>query len=89
MTPEVAVSSPRERWNELPPARRGLVVAVGVLDAALRAWALADLRNRPAEEVHGPKSLWALALTVVSSAGLLPGAYLVLGRRHRGVFPID
>ncbi len=83
------MSTPRDRWNDLSPARRGAVVAVGVVDASLRAWALVDLRNRPAEQVKGPKALWALALTVVSSAGLLPGAYLLVGRRHRGLLPLD
>jgi hypothetical protein len=57
------------------------VVTVGVVDAGMRAWALIDLKNRPADEVNGPKAAWALALTVVSSAGLLPAAYLLFGRR--------
>ena len=84
------MSSGRQRWNDLSPARRRLVVAVGVLDAGLRAWALLDLKNRPAEEVKGPKALWGLALTVVSSAGVLPTAYLLLGRReHRHLLPLD
>ena len=55
---------------------------VPVVDAGLRAWALIDLKNRPVDEVNGPKAAWALALTVVNSAGLLPAAYLVLGRRR-------
>lgn len=83
------MSSGRQRWNDLSPARRRLVVAVGVLDAGLRVWALVDLKKRPAEEVNGPKALWGLALTVVSSAGMLPTAYLLLGRRHRQLLPLD
>lgn len=79
----------RRRWNDLPPARRTLVVTVGVIDVGLRAWALVDLRNRPSEEVNGRKAVWALALTVVGSAGLLPAAYLLLGRRHPGLLPFD
>lgn len=71
----------RQQWDQLSPARRKLVVAVGVVDAGMRAWALLDLKNRPADEVNGPKAVWALALSVVSSAGMLPAAYLVLGRR--------
>lgn len=74
----------RTRWNEMSPTSRAVVVTVGVVDAGLRAWALADLKNRPAEQVNGPKVAWGLALTVVSSAGMLPVAYLLFGRRSRG-----
>lgn len=83
------MSSGRQRWNDLSPTRRALVVTLGVLDAGLRAWALVDLKNRPADEVNGPKAAWGLALTVVSSAGVLPTAYLLLGRRHRHLLPLD
>lgn len=74
----------RTRWNEMSPTSRAVVVTVGVVDAGLRAWALADLKNRPADQVKGPKALWGLALTVVSSAGVLPAAYLLLARRTHG-----
>ena len=72
----------RQQWDDLSPTRRTLVVTVGVVDAGLRAWALVDLKNRPVDEVNGPKAVWALALTVVSSAGLLPAAYLLFGRKR-------
>ncbi|HOT56439.1 MAG TPA: hypothetical protein PL014_04785 [Ornithinibacter sp.] len=68
----------------MSPTSRALVTTVAVVDAGLRAWALVDLRNRPADQVKGPKAVWGLALSVVSSAGVLPAAYLVLGRRPRG-----
>ena len=48
----------------------------------MRAWALLDLKNRPVEEVNGPKAAWGLAITVVNSAGLVPAAYLLFGRRR-------
>ena len=76
------MNPPRQKWDELSPARKRLMITVGVVDAGLRAWALIDLKNRPVDEVNGPKAAWALALTVVNSAGLLPAAYLVLGRRR-------
>ena len=72
----------RQKWDELSPARQKLVLAVAVFDAGLRAWALLDLWNRPADEVNGPKAAWGLAITVVSSAGIVPAAYLLLGRRR-------
>ena len=74
----------RTRWDEMSPTSRALVTTVAVVDAGLRAWALVDLRNRPADQVKGPKAVWGLALSVVSSAGALPAAYLVLGSRPRG-----
>lgn len=72
----------RQKWDELSPARKRVMITVGVIDAGLRAWALVDLKNRPADEVKGPKGVWALALTVVNSAGLLPAAYLLVGRKR-------
>ena len=67
----------------MSPASRAVVVTVAVVDAGLRAWALADLKNRPEHQVNGPKAAWGLALSVVSSAGIRPAAYLVLARRPR------
>ena len=72
----------RQRWDELAPSRKRLILALGVLDAGLRTWALVDLRKRTADEVNGPKAAWALALSVVSSAGVLPVTYLLVGRRR-------
>jgi len=76
------VNPARQRWDELAPSRQRLVLALGVLDAGLRTWALVDLRKRTADEVNGPKAAWALALSVVSSAGVLPVTYLLVGRRR-------
>jgi hypothetical protein len=76
------VNPARQKWDELPPARKRLMITVGVVDAGMRAWALMDLKNRPVDEVNGTKAAWALALTVVNSAGLLPTAYLLFGRRR-------
>lgn len=70
------------RWGELSPGTRRLIVSVGVLDAGLRVWALADLKRRHKEDLRGPKLAWGLALTLVSSAGVVPATYLLLGRRR-------
>jgi hypothetical protein len=72
----------RQKWDDLPPARKRLLIAVGVVDAGMRAWALIDLKDRSADEVKGPKAAWALALTLGNTAGLLPAAYLLIGRRR-------
>ena len=70
------------RWRDLSPARRRAVMSVAALDLGLRTWALVDLWRRPAQNVKGPKAAWGAGLAVVSSAGLLPLAYLVFGRRR-------
>ena len=70
------------RWSDLDPRTRKVLVAAGTVDAVLRVVALADLARRPAGEVRGSKRRWAAALVVVNSAGVLPLAYLLRGRRH-------
>lgn len=63
------------------PAARGAMAVVAVVDVALRAWALADLVNRPQREVKGSKTGWAIGLAVVNSVGLLPATYLLWARQ--------
>lgn len=70
------------RWSELSPTTRRIVMGVATIDGVGRALALVDLARRPREEVRGSKTAWAIALTVVNSAGALPVAYFVRGRRH-------
>jgi hypothetical protein len=72
----------RRRWSELSPRARRVIVIAGTADAVLRAVALADLARRPADAVRGSKRSWAAAVGLVSSAGAVPIAYLVLGRRR-------
>ncbi len=72
----------KPRWSEQSPAKRTAITVLAVLDAALRAWSLADLAKRPQEQVKGPKAVWAAAISVVNSAGLLPTAYLIWARRE-------
>jgi len=69
------------RWSKLSPTTRAAVVSVAVLDVGLRCWALVDLVKRPKDEVTGSKTAWAIALATVSSAGLLPAAYLAWARK--------
>jgi len=72
-----------QRWESLAPAQRTALIVVAAADISLRIWALADLARRPAAQVRGPKAAWAVGLSVVSSAGVLPLTYLVGGRRRR------
>ena len=70
-----------KKWNELGSRTRRLIMVGAAIDGALRAAALADLARRPPAEVRGSKVGWGVALTLVSSAGVLPACYLLRGRR--------
>ena len=69
----------KKRWNELTRAQRIGVVISSVLQVVLLAAALWDIRHRSAEEINGPRRLWA-AVVFVNFVG--PIAYFVFGRRR-------
>lgn len=69
------------RWTDLDPRLRQLLLLGSAVDAGLKIAALIDLGQRPAASVRGPKRRWAAALVLVNSAGVLPVAYLLRGRR--------
>ncbi|MGY1742250.1 MULTISPECIES: hypothetical protein [unclassified Blastococcus] len=69
------------QWGELTAGQRRLVVAGVVVDSVAKAVALRDLRRRPAAQVCGPRWLWGTAIALTGSAGAVPLAYLLLGRR--------
>lgn len=75
------MSMSHKQWSELSPLKRVAIVKLVVLDLGLRTWALIDLAHRPKNEVRGSKTVWALALTVVSSVGILPAIYLTRARK--------
>lgn len=75
------MSKVKKNWSQLSPVARAAVVAVAVLDVGMKGWALADLVNRPQDQVKGSKTAWAIALALVNSAGVLPAAYLGLARK--------
>jgi hypothetical protein len=70
-----------KRWSDLSTRQRRLIVAVGVVEAALKAAMLVDLRGREAAEVRGSRRLWA-ATALINSAGIAPLSYFVFGRRR-------
>jgi hypothetical protein len=43
---------------------------------------LIDLVRRPSEEVHGSKPLWATAIVLINSVGVVPIAYFANGRQR-------
>lgn len=72
----------KKKWNDLTPAQKACIVAGSAVDAGLRVWAGSDLASRPATEVIGPKWLWGTGLSVFNSMGILPVAYLLVGRKR-------
>ncbi len=70
-----------KRWSDLSPRSRKLIIAGAVAEAGLKAAVLIDLKRRPASEVRGSRRMWAAAM-LVNSAGLIPVAYFVFGRRR-------
>jgi len=73
----------RPRWSDLSERNRRLLIAVAVADGALRVAALIDIRRRPADQIRGRKRVWATAVALVNSAGVVPISYFVFGRRRQ------
>jgi|1186.fasta_scaffold1039711_2 hypothetical protein len=70
-----------KRWSDLTTRQRTFLVVVAAVETVLKIVMLIDLRKRPAEQVRGPKGLWA-ATALLGTAGLAPLTYLVFGRRR-------
>ena len=71
----------KKQWQDLSPGARRLIVVLGTFEAVLKVVALVDLARRPAAEVRGRKSVWALSIILSNSVGLVPASYLLRGRR--------
>ncbi|MBV7703371.1 hypothetical protein NOVA_11380 [Nocardia nova] len=77
----------RKRWSELDERTRRLIVAATVVEGILKIAALIDIARRPAAEIRGSKLRWATAVTLLNSAGAVPIAYFLAGRRQPGRTP--
>jgi Phospholipase_D-nuclease N-terminal len=69
----------RKRWSELSGRQQATIVAAAVVQQALAAATLWDLRRRPSAEIRGSKQLW-VAAAFVNFIG--PLAYFTVGRRR-------
>ena len=69
----------RRRWQDLSDQQKRMVVVGAVAQIALEMVALRDLRQRPADQVRGPKWAWVPAMSV-NFVG--PIAYFLVGRRR-------
>jgi hypothetical protein len=71
----------RKQWSDLSPGTRRLLGVVAAAEGVLKIAALVDIKRRPASRIRGPKWAWTTAISVVSSAGVLPALYFLFGRR--------
>ncbi len=67
----------RRSWRDLSRRQRRFAVIAAVVQFALLAAALFDLRRRPSTQIRGPKLLW-VAASFVNFVG--PVAYFSIGR---------
>ena len=72
----------RKRWSDLSRPQRVVIVVAGVFEAVAKVVMLVDLRRRPAEQIRGPKPLWA-ATALINTAGLAQVGYFVIGRKRQ------
>jgi hypothetical protein len=67
------------KWSELSRRKRRLITVTGVVEVALLAATLVDLKRRPADQIRGPKRMWT-AIAFINIIG--PIAYFTFGRRR-------
>ena len=79
---EEHVSPARRRWSNLSKRTRVLLITAAVADGSLRVAGLIDIQRRPASQIRGRKWMWAAAMALVSSAGVVPVSYFVFGPRR-------
>lgn len=72
----------KNRWRDLDPRIRRALLITAATDGALTIAALVDLARRSPNQVRGSRARWAVALSTVNSAGILPLVYLTRGRRN-------
>ena len=60
----------RKQWSDLSERNRRLLIAAAVVEGILKVAVLVDLKRRPANQVRGPKWLWAAVVAV--AARLIP-----------------
>lgn len=72
-----------KHWSDLSEPTRRLLIAAGAADIILRVAALIDIKRRSQSQVRGQRWKWATAMTVISSAGIVPTSYFVFGRRRQ------
>ncbi len=72
-----------QKWSDLSPGTRKLIIGAATVEGALKIAALIDLKRRPSSQIRGPKWIWAPILGLVNSAGGAPLVYFFFGRRKQ------
>lgn len=70
----------RKHWSDFSERSRMLLLTAAAAEGLLRVAALIDIKRRPADQIRGRKWMWAAAVAAISSAGVLPVSYFILGR---------
>jgi hypothetical protein len=65
--------------KSLSKRQRRIIIVAAAAESVLKAAMLIDLRRRPADQVRGPKWLWA-STALVNTAGIAPLSYFLVGR---------
>jgi hypothetical protein len=73
----------KQRWSDLSPRTRKLLIAGAIAEAGLKTAALIDIKRRPASDIRGSKWMWVPAVIAVNSLGAVPLSYFAFGRRRQ------
>jgi hypothetical protein len=73
----------KEKWSDLSPRIRRLIVVSAVVEGTLKTAALIDIKRRPASQIRGSKWIWAAVVVLVNSFGGAPLSYFAFGRRRQ------
>lgn len=71
----------KKKWSDLSRGQQVATVLSSIVQIALMAAALWDIRHRPAEQLKGSKAAWTAA-AFVNFVG--PIAYFLFGRKPAG-----
>jgi hypothetical protein len=70
----------KKQWSDFSPGQQTAIIVAGAIEVVLTATALRDLRRRSADQVRGPKPVWALSFFIQPFG---PLAYYGFGRIGR------
>jgi hypothetical protein len=73
----------KQRWSDLSPRTRKLLIVAGIAEASLKTAALIDIKRRPASDIRGSKWIWVPTVIAVNSFGAVPLSYFAFGRRKQ------
>jgi len=76
------MAAEKRQWSDLSKRTRRVIIVGAVGEGILKLVALIDIKRRPASQIRGPKWIWAVLMTVVGSAGILPISYFLVGRKQ-------